>query len=257
MLAELVEENAFAFVGAIARGEHLLLVLLELGGDVPLGIFQCLLTREDIRCPLCLGGRQLDVKPEDLVVAHLQRWQVVLIDDVLLVLAQPSASVSLEPACLVELGVDSVVDQPALTQVRRRVFGAAASDLLAQRQDIIANLHERVVVWFKRFTARDRTHEFLDEDACATERHQITRRGSSQRDATRDTRHVAHVPQHPGEIVPQVGAQRQRFDRVQSRVDRVFVDQRGRQPVADESFAHGRVHDAACADRACEEDASE
>jgi hypothetical protein len=76
LLAELREQLQFERLALLLRGQHFLLVLLQLRRDVTLGVLQRLLADVVGRHAAGVGVRHLDVVAVDLVVPDLQARDV-------------------------------------------------------------------------------------------------------------------------------------------------------------------------------------
>ena len=102
--------------------QHLLLVLLQLGRDVALGVLERLLADvvgRDLASAVGVGD--LDVVAEDLVEADLQAGDAGAADLLGLEAGDPLLAAAGDLAQLVELGVVAVADQAAFLGGQRRV----------------------------------------------------------------------------------------------------------------------------------------
>ncbi len=106
-VAEGREELVFQLAGAVLGAEDLVLVLLELGRDVALGVLDRLLADVVGRdlAPLGLGVRDLDVVAEDLVEPDLEARDPGAADLLGLELGDPRLAALGDRPQLVELGM--------------------------------------------------------------------------------------------------------------------------------------------------------
>ena len=106
----------------------LVLVGLELGGDVALGVGERLAAGEGVGGALGLGLGEFDVVAEDLVETDLEVGEVVLSLEAELVVDRPLGGVGLKGAGLVERGVDAVADEATFAEVGGRGVVAGLRD---------------------------------------------------------------------------------------------------------------------------------
>jgi hypothetical protein len=141
--------------------------------------------------------------------------------------------------------------------MRGGIVLAAAGDGCAKGLDLIAQGRKRIVVGAQGIAAGDGVHQGRDLYARPAQRDKVAWCGPPQGDAPADARQIADVAQHLAQIFAELGTERQRFDGVVPGRDRARLDQRSREPLADETFAHGGVQHTAGAHRAGEEHAGE
>ncbi len=149
LFAELVEEEALAFDGAAAGAQDFVFELFELGGDVSLGVFEGLLACENVGGAGCLSSGELDVVPKHFVVSDFHGWEIVLFHEFGLVVDEPGPGVAFESSCFVELGIDSVAEESAFSQVGRWVFDALGHDGVGDRGEGAFDGDERGAVGFE------------------------------------------------------------------------------------------------------------
>ena len=220
--------------------EDLVLELLELGGDVALGVAQRLLAGEGRGS---LGGvhrRKLDVVAEDRVEADLERRDAARGDELLLVPREPGVRVALQEAGLVELEVESVGEHAALAQVGRRVGLDRAGEPLGERREERGDAGELRAVGGERGARRERGGERLHRGERAREGEEVTRRGAPERGAARDARDILQVRELRADGVGEPLVGDQGGDAVEARVDRGLRGERVAEPVAHEAPAHRR-----------------
>ena len=239
-VAQLGEERLLPSHGALARVEDLLLELLELGRDVPLGVLERLLAGEGIRGALRLRARELDVVPEDAVVADLEVGQVVLLDQLLLVGGEVGGGVALEASALVEFRVDALPEEPALAHVARRVVDASGDDRLGERRERFAELVEGVRVLGEGVGAPEGLAEGRQRVEGASQRDDVAGGGATEPDPGDDAGDVLHGLEAVGEFLVDAGVGEEGRDAGVARFDLIAVDRGSGEPVAQEPTSHGR-----------------
>ena len=127
------EQLVFELEGALLGPGDLVLVFLELGGDVALGVLDGLLADvvagDAPALGLGLGVRDLDVVAEDLVVSDLEALDSGPANLVGLKLGDPRLTPLGVRTQLVELRVVAVADQAAFLDGQRRVVVEGRFDL--------------------------------------------------------------------------------------------------------------------------------
>ena len=120
-LQQLVVELLLALQCALARAEHLVLELLQLGRDEPLGVLHRLAAVIVGRHALRVAALHLDEVALHAVVTDLQRRDAGPLPFLRLQLHQPGVGVGGDGAALVQLRVVAFRDHPSVAQqVRRR-----------------------------------------------------------------------------------------------------------------------------------------
>ena len=120
---QLPEKLPFQFQDALLGIEHQRLVFLQIRRDVTLGVDQRLLADVVGRDERRVGGRDLDVVAEDLVVAHLERPDAGARPFHRLQIGDPTLGVTRRQVDAVELGREAGPDDPGVRQCRRRLVG--------------------------------------------------------------------------------------------------------------------------------------
>ncbi len=132
---QLVLQGACPLVGA----SDLVLKLLELGGEIPLGVLDRLLAnvvRGNLDA-LRLGVGDLDVIAKDLVEANLEARNAGTADLLGLVPGNPALAILRDRPQAIELGVVTRSDQASLLDGQRRVLDQGSLD---GRPDLVAEL---------------------------------------------------------------------------------------------------------------------
>ena len=109
--------------------EDLLLVFLELGEDVSLGISQGLLARPVLGHLIFVGGAYLDVVAEDIIIGHLERRDARAFALASLELKQVVLAVGREATQLIQLTAHAWSDGRATTKGGWWLFGQRPFDV--------------------------------------------------------------------------------------------------------------------------------
>ncbi len=128
-----VVEPCLDGLDALLGGEYLLLVFLELGGDVALGVDQGLLAYPLRRHLALVGVGHLDIVAEDIVVADFQARDAGGLAFALLYLLQVVFPLERHQAQLVKLLVDAGFYDVALVEGVGRVVGDFAGYAVAHQ----------------------------------------------------------------------------------------------------------------------------
>ena len=228
-------ENEHLLLGA----ENLLLVLLELLGDVTLGIGQRLFAYPRRGDLVPVGVTDLDVVAEDVVVADLERRDARCLALALLDARKVVLAVERDAAQVVQFGIYAVGDDPSLLNlVVLRIGIDFAGDAFAdpgQRVDARSQRMQPVVV-----RGFERGLERLDRRERIFELHQFARRDALRGDTRRDTFQIAHHRHLLAHGVRQVGLLREALHDVEPLVDLRRVLDRHGDPPLQQTAAHRR-----------------
>ena len=219
--------------------EDLLLVLLELLGDVTFGIGEGLLANPRRRDFLLVGVADLDIVAEDVVVADFERRNARGLAFALLNARKVILAVERDAPQVVQLGIDPVGNHAALLylivlRIGIDLAGNAFADL-RQRVDLPRQRVQAVVVGgfqsgFKGVDGPQRVFEL----------HQFARRDPLGRDTARNAFEVAHQRHLLADNVREVGILDEAFHHVQPFVDPHRVLDRHGDPAFQQASAHRR-----------------
>ncbi len=223
---------------ALVGAEDLLLVLLERGRHEPLAAGHGLLADVVGRHRAEIRFRDLDVVAEHAVVADFERRDAGACTFGLFHRGDGFAAAAADGADLVELGVDAVANQAAVSRDSRRFVDE-------RRCNAIADISE--LVDFRRKTAGERRLEIRDDAAHAWqqaqrlgERRQIARAGNAHRHARGETLEIVDAAQGIAQLAAFGGAECEVLDRVEPVLDARQRHEWPHQPLAHEAPPHGR-----------------
>ena len=187
-----VEQLALARERAVAAAEHLVLELLELGRDEPLGVLDRLAALVVERRALRLAARQLDVVAVHAVVGDLELGNAGAAPLAFLEVEQVRVRAGRDRAQLVERRVVARGDDAALAQERRR-----RRDDRAPQEILEAGLRSEVRGRGLPAAARRgrRAPPAVRGSAASASRNAARSRGRAERSATRaSTRSTSPMP---------------------------------------------------------------
>ena len=115
LFADGLEQFVFSLIGLLSGRQRLRLKLLELVGNVSLGVLDRLPAHVIARYAIAGAVGHLDVIPEDAVESDLQVADGRAFDLALLKVGQPLPAVPTDGVKTVQLGVEGVGDKAALT----------------------------------------------------------------------------------------------------------------------------------------------
>ena len=215
-LADVFEQLLLERDRAVAGGQGLVLELLQLRRDVPLGILHRLSADPRRGDFVAVRVGHLDVVAEHLVVADLQRADRRLGDEPRLVLGEPLLTVDGERAQAVELGVVAVGDDGAFAEVGRGVGadGAGEKSGVFEREAASGLQFGGDVVGVRHCV--ELVDHFRERRETPTQRAEIARVRAADADAREDALDVAHV-------VERVDDPRTLRRRVEHRADRLLA----------------------------------
>ena len=243
-------------------GQDLLLQLLDLGGDVALGVDQGLLADVVVRHPVLLRLGDLDVVAEDLVVADLERADAGRLPLAGLEGQDVALAVAGQRSAAVQLVVDAGGDHPALGQGGggRRFEGAGeiggqAGQRIGDRQpgeqlgagvlggrDRAGGRQRRTRTALPRRRARDlgqRREQLGQRRQTVAESGRLARRQRAQDRPRQQPLRVADRRQQLADALPPRRICEQRSDRPVAAGDGRRPAQRPPQPVAEGASARG------------------
>src|SRR6185503_7682827 len=224
----------YPFVGA----EHLVLVLLERGRDEALAAGNRLLTEVVARDVRQVRFRNLDVVPEDAVVADFQRVDPGAAPLRLLHLGDAALAGAADVPELVELGIDTVANRAAVAGERRRLVQERRFEIAAQICQIVetssqASDERRAEPVEQQADPRNRRQRL-------TQRDQIAGTRGAERGAGHQPLHVVHRPERVLDFRALGGAERELFDRIEAILDALERQQRLQQPGPEQTPPHRR-----------------
>ena len=224
---------------AVLRGEYLLFVLLELGGDVSLGVDEGLLAYPVGRHLVAVGVRHLYVVAEHVVEGYLQRGDACGGAFALLHLEQVFLASARYFAQAVELGVDAGTDDVAATVEQRRGvladFGAYTRGHGGAVVELAAYGHEGFEA--RCLAQRAYGHYGLQGGA---QLQQLARSDALAGYLGAQALHVAHAGEKLAQAVAGGGVAEEVLYDVEAVVDGARVAQRKQQPPAQQAGAHWR-----------------
>ena len=221
----------------VMGGEHLVLQILQLLGDIALAVHQRLLAYVVRRHLVLKGVAHLDIVSEHLVVPHLQGTDAGLLLLPGLQLRDEPLAAGEYPPQPVHLIVIALADHAALPDGERRLVyqhgGNAPADVLQRLQ---------LLVQLSQCPCPERRQAPLDLRQVLQRRpqvHQVPGSGGAVDDPAHQPFHVAHAGQGQPQLLAAHGVVRQRRHGIQPPVDGRHVHQRLLQPHPQVPRAHG------------------
>ena len=235
---QLVEELCFERQNLVLGTENLLLVLLQLLGDVALGLGQRLLAHPFLRHQVLIRITHFQVVAEDVIVAYLQALYARQLGLALLNLQQVVLAAVGNVAQLVELLVHTVADDAALLHQLWRVGLNLALNTVAERLAEIqplANALQGVVLGVEtgRLDGVDGLQGRLQLD-------NLARRNAPHGHLRDDALEVANAVQLLVDTLAELRLAVVILHNVQALVDGPLVLQREHEPAAQQAAAHRR-----------------
>ena len=207
----------------VVGGEHLVLQILQLLGDVTLAVDQRLLAYVLLGHLLLEGVGHLDVIAEYLVVPHLQGTDAGFLLFPGFQLGDEALAAGEDRPQVIHLRVEALPDHAALPNGERRLVhqrgGDAPADVL-QRLQLLSQLGQRA--GRKGLQAPLHLRQVLQRRAQA---HQIPRPRGAVDDAAHEPLHVAHAGHGQPQLLPPHGVVHQRGHGVQPPVDGGHIHQ--------------------------------
>jgi len=218
--------------------EDLLLVFLQLLGDVAFGIGEGLLADPGLGHLVLMGVAHFDIVAEDVVVADLERRDARRLALALLDACQVILAVERDAAQVVQLGIHAVGDDAALLDlVVERIGVYLPCDAVAHAGHQVDLRRQRMQTVIVR--GFERRLEQFDRKERILELHQFPGRHPRRGDTRRNTLHVAHQRHLLAHGVGQVGILDEMPDYVQPFVDlHGILDGHG-DPPFEQAAAHG------------------
>ena len=190
LLIQAVLDDLYPLLG----GGDLLLVLLQLVGDVALCAHQRLLANPLGRHLLLVGVAYLQIIAEDVVEAYLQALYARALDLALLNLYQVVLAIGLDSTQFVQLGVHAAGDDVRSSLCNRRIGHDLALDAAAHFRARVEFLRQYAQVGIVPRLLADLL-DGLHRTQRTAQLHHLARTDSAGRDLANDSLQVAHLLQ--------------------------------------------------------------
>jgi hypothetical protein len=235
---QLVEQVDLAPHALLLGAEHLPLPLVELGGRVAFGVLHRLLADVVRRHLLRMRPADLQEEAEHAVVADLERGDARPLDLLRLVAGDPGLAAGGELHELVEGRVEARPDEAALAGEHRAAFAERGGDAGG---DVGAGV-EAVAEIAQQAAARTEQRHHVGEDRRRpADPLEVARAGPARHHPADEPLDVADARQPLREPRREDRVGDERGHRIETVVDRRHVDQRRREPVAEEPRPHRRL----------------
>ncbi len=237
LVAQGGEQLVFERVVALARGQDLLLQVLELLRDVALAVDERLLADVGLGHLILEGVGDLDVVAEDLVVADLQRADAGALLFLRLDGGEQPLAAGEDVVQAVDLGVEALADEAALAHGKRRIvydgLGDARGDV-RERVELLRKLAEPAGGEVRELRAHG--GELFDG---ITQRDEVAPARRAVDDAADKPLHVANAGEGEHQLLTRHCVVHQRADGIRTARDGRDLTQGTLQPGPQASRAHG------------------
>ena len=236
--AQLQKELVLQLLEAFFGAQYLGLVLLQVRGDVALAIGQGLLADVVRGHPAQIGLADLDIVPEDLVEADLERGDAGALALVGLQPGNPVFAAGADLPQAVHVGIVPVADQAAIRQRRRGIVDQG----LTEQLDQVAHLGQaRGAQLLQQAAAQslDQLAERWRQIEGVGQIDQVAGVGALAADPRDHPFQIAHLSQQLPHLTPRFALFDQVGHRVEPLVDSRRFGQGRDQPLAQQPRAHG------------------
>ena len=232
---QLIEQTDLAADALFLRAEHLPLPLVELGGRVSLGVLDRLLADVLGGRLVCVGAADLQEEAKHAVVAHLERADARPLDLLCLVAGDPCLAAAGEFDEFVERCVEAGADETAVAGVDR---AALAKRRASSGCNVGAGIEAVAEVGEQAASATKRGHDVGKDGRGPANPFEVARTGAAGHHAAHQSLEVADAGEPLGEPAGERGIGNERCHGVEAVVDRGPVDERRREPFAEQPRPH-------------------